>query len=226
MKPLIGVTMAFDEKFLILNKWYFRAILAAGAYPFAICSESGELEGYTDAILDKVDGLIFSGGGDIHAKYFNEELSPKATRVLEERDIFELMLCRKALKKDLPVLGICRGIQLLNVAAGGNIEQHLETHPRNESRHETLHNVNIAENTKLFEIFKTGSIAVNSLHHQAVGRIPEGVIAAAKAEDGVIEAIEMPGKKFTLAVQWHPEALIENYPWQLNIFKSFIQACV
>jgi len=225
MRPLVGVTLSFDETNFLINKSYFRAVLAASAFPVGICCEEGDVESYTGSILKKIDCLILSGGGDIHPKFYNEELSPETRRILEKRDEFELTLCKKALEMDMPVLGICRGIQLLNVAAGGTLHQHVDNHFFPDLRDKMVHDVTVKENTLLHRIFKNRRISVNSIHHQALHKIPEGMTATAESTDGIIEAIEMPGKKFVLAVQWHPEALIENYKTHLEIFKKLTGAC-
>ena len=227
MKPVIGVTLSIDETNIYSSKWYFKALMAAGAFPFGVCWQEGDLTGYIDTILKTVDGLILSGGGDIHARFYNEELSPKATEVFENRDEFELALCKKALEKDIPLLGICRGEQLLNVALGGSLLQHIENHTHADSRHKAVHEITLVEGTKLHDIFKTKRVGVNSLHHQVVNTVAQPLIVSAKSDDGYIEAIEIPGKKFVLAVQWHPEALslTENNPEHLRIFNAFIKAC-
>jgi len=227
MKPIIGVTMSLDETNIYASKWYFKAVMAAGAFPFGVCWQGSDLNGYIDTILNTVDGLIFSGGGDIHSRFFNEELSPKASDVFETRDEFELALCRKVLEKNIPLLGICRGEQLLNVALGGSLIQHIENHSNTDSRYKAVHEVTLVEGTKLFDIFKTKRVGVNSLHHQVVNKVAEFLVVSAKSDDGYIEAIEIPSKKFALAVQWHPEALslTENNPEHLRIFDAFIKAC-
>ncbi len=227
MKPIIGVTANINENQFLINKLYCNAISSADGIPILLTDLNNETDNEVHTqdyskLLDKIDGLLFTGGGDIHSKFYNEELHPKADTIFEERDIFELELCKLALEKDIPILCICRGIQLLNVALGGTLIQHIENHCFSDRKHETVHGVKVVENTLLRDILKTNHIEVNSIHHQCVGKIGKNATISAISDDDIIEAIEVTNKKFVLGVQWHPETLYKNFAEHYKIFEKFI----
>ncbi len=160
-------------------------------------------------------GLVLTGGTDVDPALYGAAADPLTEEPDRERDALERRLLRQALEQDLPVLGICRGMQLFNVThRGGTLTQHIEGH------RVPLHDVTIAEGTKLATIFGAGKRSVNSRHHQVVGRLGEGLIVSARAADGVTEAIERPDRKFAVAVQWHPEDL----PQDGALFQAFQDA--
>jgi putative glutamine amidotransferase len=159
---------------------------------------------------------------------YGEAAHPKADEPLDERDELELGLLREALKRDLPVLAICRGMQLFNVAMGGSLEQHIgacDVHQRYDlEKRLPVHAVTVEPGTRLAEIVGEGKVAVNSRHHQAVARVGEGLRVSARAEDGLVEGIELPGKRFAVGVQWHPEDQAATDAVQARLFGEFAGA--
>ncbi len=164
-------------------------------------------------LLDRLDALLLSGGSDVDPALYGRPPHPKLGRVIRERDEFELALCREALRRDLPILAICRGQQVLNVATGGTLTQDLPSdvgsmvdHDPKGQRWQVAHEVKVVAGTVLREILGRETVPVNSFHHQAVDDLGEGVVVSARAGDDVVEAIEMPGHRFVVGVQWHPES--------------------
>ena len=163
-----------------------------------------------DETLDILDGIVFSGGIDIDPAQYGAERHPATDPAQVHRDAGELRLLEAALERDVPTLAICRGFQLLNILRGGDLIQHLPEHVGHEGHRETLgvfsqHAVDVREGTRLEAILGPRHGAVNSSHHQGVGRVGEGLVESAFAEDGSLEAIEDPSKTFALGVLWHPE---------------------
>ena len=198
---------------------YREALLAARLTPtVALADDSLSLAGY--------HGLVLSGGSDVDPSQYGETRQEETEAPDHERDRVELRLIGEALREDTPVLAICRGLQILNVFHGGTLVQHIEP-PERHRRHEAdastaAHNITIEEGTLLSQISGTRSWAVNSRHHQAVKELGKELrVSARDSEDGTIEALERPGNKFVLAVQWHPEDQIRAYPEQLRLFQSF-----
>ena len=207
-----------------------RAILAAGGRPYLLPSAL-PLDSIPE-VLSEFDALFISGGGDIHPEYFGGKMHPSVDGIDRERDEFELALCRQAVEMNKAVLGICRGQQVLNVAMGGNLVVDIPSElPKagqhrwwpNYQRNRLSHSVQLEENSRLAEIMGGNEFLVNSLHHQSVKELGEGLTVTAKATDGVIEALEMPGKHFVVSVQWHPEWL-QDYEPMRRIFKAFVEA--
>jgi len=180
--------------------------------------------------IDEVDGVLFTGGPDIEPKLYGQAPEPETQRPNPPRDQMELELLRGALERDLPVLAICRGLQLFNVYHGGTLIQHLagDKHrslPPLKDASKPLHEVQVAPDTKLAAILGEGQHAVNSRHHQAVAKTGTGLRISAKAtEDGIIEGLERPDKKFAVAVQWHPEDQVRTDETQLKLFRAFAKA--
>jgi len=218
MKPIIGITVSTDDGRLFLNHVYFRAILECGGVPILLPYDEGAIDTY----LSMIDGLLLSGGGDIHASHFGQEMHPLADFVYPARDSFELLIARAALDADMPILGICRGMQLLNVAMGGDLLQHIEGHSQSAPRPAATHDVEIFG--KLAEMLNATAAPVNSIHHQAIGRIAKGLMPAAKSPDGIIEAVYAPAAAFCVAVQWHPEEMIAEYPIHRRLFEVFVKS--
>ncbi|HHX76885.1 MAG TPA: gamma-glutamyl-gamma-aminobutyrate hydrolase family protein [Firmicutes bacterium] len=228
---LIGITSDFDYKThkTWVRKHYIQAVLAAGGLPFILPSLKPE---DAPAVVGQLRGLLLTGGGDIDPFLLGEEPSPRLEEVDPVRDSFELALAGVAMKKNLPLLGICRGGQVLAVAAGGRLVQHLDEacpgriqHFQKRAPWFASHSVQIEEGTLLHKITGKRRLKVNSLHHQAVSVVPPGFKAAAYAPDGVVESLESDTASFILGIQWHPEALVESCPDSRNIFSSFVRAC-
>jgi putative glutamine amidotransferase len=172
------------------------------------------------ATLDGYNGLMLTGGTDVDPARYNQARDLRAEPPDTARDQREASLLSDALKRDIPVLAICRGMQLLNVALGGTLTQHIEGHRRRGEP--DAHSVHIREGARLASILKTGEYRVNSRHHQSVANLGKDLVSTATAPDGVIEALELPGKNFALAVQWHPEDRLETADRRL--FEAFAQA--
>jgi putative glutamine amidotransferase len=213
MRPIVGITSyAEDARWgvwelpaALIPLSYVRAVEKAGGRPLLIppCPEG------VDETLDCLDGLIFSGGADLDPECYGAEVHPETNGTQPERDSAELALLEGALARDLPVLAICRGSQVLNVARGGDLAQHLPEIVGHENHKHAPgvfadHGVEIVAGTRLAEV--VGEHApVKSHHHQGYGRLGEGLRAAARAEDGTVEAIEDPSRRFAVGVLWHPE---------------------
>lgn len=179
-----------------------------------------------DAQLDAIDGLILTGGLDIHPRFYGEtELHPETQATEERRDAHEISLTRAAVARDLPVFGICRGLQLLNVALGGTLHQHLPNHRQEPPTSETAHPLRLAPGSRLSRILSDAdTLAVNSHHHQAACSVALGLSVSARDEDGVVEALEKPDARFVLAVQWHPENLFAVDAASRALFAAFAGA--
>ena len=178
------------------------------------------------AALDGVDGLLLSGGGDVHPRFFGAEIAGADPSGIDEaRDVLEIDLIRLAVERDLPLFGICRGCQVMNVAMGGGMIQHLDGH-RSGGDSPVLHGVSVVPGSRLHSIVGITELEVNSYHHQGLDRtvIAPGPAAAAFAGT-LIEGIELPGSRWVLGVQWHPERLDEIPPAHRLIWESFLSAC-
>ena len=208
-----------------------RDLALALAYPGAVSDGGGAPlivppftpETALEAILERADGVLFSGGPDIDPCLYGQEPHEKLGPTDIGLDRFELGLARRALERDLPILGICRGAEVLNVARGGTLIQHIEGHRQEEEARVPTHKVRVAEDSRLREILGTTSTKVNSFHHQALDKLGGGVRAVAWADDDIIEAIELEGPEFAIGVQWHAEGLIDEKR-QHALFAKFVAA--
>jgi len=231
-KPMIGVIPLYDE--LRTSYWmlpgYMKGIEEAGGIPVML-----PLTTDTEVILklaETFDGFLFTGGQDVDPKWYGEEKSDLCGAACAERDKLEMELFRHVVEMDKPAFGICRGVQLMNVALGGSLYQDIPseknsplTHSQKPPYDVPAHGVNIMPGTLLHQIVGCDSLRVNSYHHQGIKRLSERLIPAAYAEDGLTEAVNLPGKKFILGVQWHPEYMYESDPYSLRLFQAFVQAC-
>jgi len=232
-RPIIGLTLDSEDpgeyskfRWYALRENYFASVVAAGGLPVALPHDAALAQEY----LDRLDGLIVTGGAfDVDpALYGAGERHPKVL-LKEARTGFEMAATSQALERDMPVLGICGGQQLLNVVLGGTLIQHIPDevpgalqHEQENSRDEAGHAVAIARGTRLHDICKTDEMAVNSSHHQAAKSTGQGVAVNATAPDGVIEGIEDGRYRFCLGVQWHPEFTIS--PGDARIMEAFVAA--
>jgi putative glutamine amidotransferase len=203
-------------------KPYEAAVQAVGLEPSSACVPQ-------PAHLDGMAGLVLMGGTDVNPKLYGASPVPEVDEPDDERDALEWRLIDEALERDLPILAICRGMQMLNVHHGGSLHQHLAS-PRHDTDFEDkgtiAHEVTIEPESHLANIVGATRLRVNSRHHQAVNRLGEGLrVAARDAEDGTIEAFEQPTRRFLVAVQWHPEDQITREPQQRRLFERFAQAC-
>lgn len=234
MKPIIGLTasMEIDGMEYKMNLRNVRAIEQAGGIPIILPYYSDYQE--IGAFLDKLDGLYLPGGYDIDPSLFQEEPNPNLGTIIPERDRLEKEIIPHFLEKDKPVLGVCRGCQILNVTTGGTMYQDLASqylkpliqHTQKAAFHHRSHTVKITPSSLLEMLVQAEEIKVNSYHHQANRSLGKGFIVSAAAADGVMEAFESETHRFVLGVQWHPEGMIhlENDP-SLAIYQGFIEAC-
>ena len=227
MKPLIGITF-LSSRITGTSQNYIRAIEEFGGTPLPL------YPGISKETYIGIDGLLLTGGGDIHPSNFGEEWHPTLKYVDETRDELEIPLCQKAVEADLPVFGICRGIQVMSVARGGSLYQDIHA----EYRQDALIHTQVDDEDSRHEIEVTDGLLnkligkrtdeVNSSHHQAVKDIGEGfVVTAHSTADSVIEAIEAPSKRFVLGVQYHPERMFKtpaSREHRGKLFEAFIQA--
>ncbi len=214
MKPLIGITTyitsarfgSWEEVTSLVPQDYVRAIEHAGGRPLLIPPSEDGIE----ETLDAFDGVIFSGGSDLDPEMYGQEAHPETYGIVEQRDRAELALLEAALARDMPVLAICRGSQVLNVALGGDLVQHLPDVVGDQKHKHTPgeyadHEVDVHPETRLGSLLGERA-PVKSHHHQGFGRLGEGLQEAARADDGTVEALEDPSRRFTIGVLWHPEA--------------------
>ncbi len=231
--PLIGLTLDSEDPggysnqpWYALRQNYFTSLRRAGGLPVALPHEPDDVAAY----LDRLDGLVVTGGAfDVDPALFGADERHKTVVLKARRTTFELAICRAAHDRDLPVLGICGGQQLMNVAFGGSLIQHIPAakpdalaHEQPNPRDEPGHSVDVAPGTLLHRIVGVDVMPVNSAHHQAVDAVAPGMLVDAVAPDGVIEGIEDPGQRFCLGVQWHPEYAISE--GDTRIFEAFIAA--
>ena len=207
-----------------------RAVEAAGGIPLILPVVSLVA---ADELLATVDGLLLTGGGDVHPEEYQQQPSSRLLGVHRDRDRAELALARAALSSGLPILAICRGAQILNIAAGGNLHQDIGAevpaaldHTQTGPRHRIAHRVRLEPGSRLAGIFSPArDIEVNSLHHQAVDVVAHGLKVVGRAEDGVIEAIEAEGPSWVVGVQWHPESFVDLDGRFQALFAQFAKVC-
>jgi len=225
MRPLIGITpkkeIVKGRPHVTLPEGYVEAILRADGTPLI-------LPVLTDRkvvlhFASSIDGLLLSGGGDIHPRFYGEDLRAPMELSPEGRTVFEQMLLHEVIKHKKPVLGICLGIQSINVALGGTLFQDIPSQIRTSINHRSRHSINIEKNSLLFRVLKAESMEVSSAHHQSVKVPGKGLRPVATAPDGVIEAIEMEEYPFLIGVQWHPERDLEDI-YTERLFKAFVDA--
>ncbi len=235
MKPVIGFTLDYEEgsatayskyPWYALRDNYTASVAKQGGAPIALPHEIEQVPTY----LDMLSGLIITGGNfDVPPAMYGDHSIHQKVTTKPRRSQFEWAITQGALNRGMPILGICGGEQLLNVILGGTLIQHIPdavpnslAHEQPNPRHEAGHEIAIVANTLLAKIVGTATLAVNSAHHQAVGKVAEGVIVNARAGDGVVEGIEYPAHPFCLGVQWHPEFSITRA--DDKIFAAFIAA--
>jgi putative glutamine amidotransferase len=234
MTPIIGITTnqsttIHGQPTIMLMQSYVKAIMQAGGVPVLIPSLIAE-DGW-DALYARLDGILFSGGGDISLEHFPGDPHPRIDDVDPERDSVELKMLHAAALDGKPFLGICRGCQAMNVALGGTLYTHIPDQFPNALDHSypgnmrtvLVHEVKIEEGTHVADIYGEPIIYVNSLHHQGLKDIAASLRVAGHAPDGLVEAIELPGHPFGLAVQWHPEWLTDQESTR-NLFRKFVEA--
>jgi putative glutamine amidotransferase len=238
-RPIIGIAAMSDHDAaglhaprFSLNQSYNKAVMAAGGVPLMI-PHVEDIESLRE-LYEMLDGFMLPGGVDIHPRHYNEEPHPKLDPTDDGMDWVEVTLLRWALEDDMPVFGICRGEQVLNVVMGGTLWQdlpseyatvfdHRESFKR-KIRDYLAHDVRVDPNSRLAEIAGATRVWVNTSHHQAIKRVAPGLIATAWSPDDLVEAVESPDHFFVMAVQWHPEEMVKKHEWTLRLFQAFVEA--
>jgi putative glutamine amidotransferase len=234
--PVIGITTyttqnAAGNPIAAVAEHYIRAVLAAGGTPVLLPNALAEAPGW-EALYDRLDGVLLTGGGDIDPLLYDAGTHPKVNGVDASRDSLELALAKRLLETDKPFLGVCRGLQVLNVALGGTLHTHIPEQVQTEIRHDCYpdlprnhlaHPVRVEEDSRVAKIFAEPILQVNSLHHQGIRDLAPGLKAVAFAPDGLVEAVELPQHAFGFAVQWHPEWLTDQASAR-RLFQFFVQA--
>jgi putative glutamine amidotransferase len=248
-RPLVGVTTqtlhaiagipeGLPESW-VMNQRYIRAVVDLGAVPVLLPLLHEDVDTLR-ATYERLDGLLIPGGVDMDPASYGEEILPETGRLDPPRDCVELQLVKWAWEDGMPVLGLCRGAQVINVARGGSLWQDIPTQWKNPSGGETLmhdcyptkgfarthhaHEVELASATRLHAAMPRPSVPVNSMHHQSVKRLGEGLVISAVAPDGVVEAVEAEGNRFMVGVQWHPEVFEVHDPYTRHLFRDFMGA--
>ena len=231
--PVIGITCGHDtaggQDRWFVKAPYIRAVVEAGGVPLLIPPTWDER--LLVLCLDRVDGLLLTGGVDVDPALYGQEPHKALGKVDREWDDLDVVAARLALARDMPVLGICRGVQVLNVAAGGTLVQDIASQVKGALAHqqsapvwEPTHEVTVAEGSRLHALLGVTATAVNSFHHQAVQVVAPGFRAVAHAADGVIEGIESELHRFAVGVQWHPELMAGSDAVQRRLFAGFLAA--
>jgi len=231
VKPVIAIASeeirrpslsAFPYSWYITNDAYTTAIERAGGIPFILPPSKDAI-----SLISKADGLLLQGGADVSPSLYKEEKRECCGECNEEEDLFHIALVKKTERQGKPIFGICRGLQLINVAFGGSLYQdrregNFEEHTRKDKFDSPIHKVKLLEGSFLSELFETDCLKVNSLHHQMIKTLAPCFKASAISEDGVIEAIERGNIR---GVQWHPEAMLAKEDAFLPLFSTFIELC-
>jgi len=232
-RPNIGLNCRYDSNLkhpirdeIRVYAPYYQALLAAGALPVAVPSvdDRSALGEY----LDHIDGFVFTGGPDVPPQAYGQAKHPQTVECDPRRFACDKLLAELVRERDIPVLAICLGMQLLNVVYGGTLIQHLETSVRHAAvkpGHDSFHSIVLEEDSLLRQIVGRSELEVNSAHHQAVDRLAPGLRVLARAPDGIVEAVQKTDGDFFLGVQWHPERIFERAE-QRGIFEAFVKACL
>ncbi|PAV28023.1 gamma-glutamyl-gamma-aminobutyrate hydrolase [Virgibacillus profundi] len=230
MKPLIGVTssMEMDQSHYAVTNRNIKAISRVGGIPLMLPYLLEDI----DQIANEIDGLYLTGGYDIDPILFGEEPHPKLGTIIPERDQFEFSLIKKLLEMGKPILGVCRGCQILNIVAGGDmyqdiyaqIDRELLQHTQKAPLKHGSHFVNVLKGSLLHQLTGLEKFRINSWHHQANRSVPDTFQISGEASDGVIEAIESKAHPFVLGLQWHPEGMDDE--GSLKIYQGFMAACL
>jgi putative glutamine amidotransferase len=215
------------QREMALGLRYLQALEVAGAIPVVTPPLSAEL---AESLLTRVDGVCLSGGPDLDPGAYGERRHERTGPVESELDEFELAIARAADRAGLPILAICRGMQVLNVSRGGSLHQHLPDLQAGDVEHrqsapgtEATHDVALRESSRVARVLERSRTEVNSFHHQGVARLGDGFVITGRAADGTVEAIEAMDREFVVGVQWHAETLVHR-PEQAALFEAFVEA--
>src|SRR5215207_3807362 len=241
LAPVIGVTATLKEdvdsvahrplgSFVRVDMDYVNGVAQAGGIPMILAP----MPGMAEEVAGRIDGLLLCGGSDLDPGYYDEEPIPELDVTIPERDAFEMALVEQALERGIPVFGICRGLQVLNVALGGTLYQDLPSqlhpdliaHRQRVPKWQWSHEVEVDGNSKVAGIMETDEIRVNSYHHQAIKDLSGDLVAVAHSSDGVIEAAESPNlsERWLVGVQWHAEAMRDAGTQNRNLFRAHVSA--
>jgi putative glutamine amidotransferase len=244
MRPLVGVPaqtlQAIDgippelPHSWVMNHRYFTALAGVGAAPVMVPLLARDLDALR-GIYDSLDGVFLAGGVDLDPSSYHEPRESLCGRTDLDRDGVEIVLTQWARADGKPVFGVCRGLQIINVAAGGSLYQDCEGFYPESIKHDYFptagyardylaHSVRMERGTRLHEIYDADEVQVNSMHHQGLKQIADGLVATCVAPDGLIEALETTGSAFCLGVQWHPEMLVDSDPATRRLFRAFVEA--
>lgn len=223
-RPKIALMGGMDGNLISLNKEYLEAIWENGGMGVVLpyTADERQIREYAETF----DGFLFCGGGDLDPKYYNEEIGPNTANISSKRDEFEFKMFHAIYLTGKPILGICRGEQIINVFLGGTLHQHIDGHAENRGldRGERSHCVFLNKEGELFFLLKKEKILTNTYHHQCVNRLADVLVLDAVSEDGYVEAFHSKSHRFCLGVQWHPELYHENDE-SAALFKAFVNAC-
>jgi putative glutamine amidotransferase len=243
LPPIIGITATLKEdvdtvaerplgRFVRADLDYVEGVAGAGGAP-VVLPPVGE-ESAAEALIHSLDGLLLSGGSDLDPSYYGEKPVSELGVTLPERDAFEMALVGLALRRGMPVFGICRGMQVLNVALGGTLYQDLPSqweqdplkHRQDTPKWQPTHEVRVSEGSYIAEVMGRESVKVNSYHHQGIRDLAEGLVVTGRSSDGVIEAVEAEdlSERWLLGVQWHAEAMRGSGPQQESLFEAHVSA--
>jgi putative glutamine amidotransferase len=230
-KKIIGVTPLWDEekKSIWMLPGYLDGIRNAGGIPVILPLTTSQED--ASALLMKFDGLLMTGGQDVNPLLYGQTATDQCCAICRERDEMETFFFREAIEQNTPILGICRGLQMINVLLGGTLYQDIPSETESKINHHmespydrACHQVRLMPGTGLHRLIQVEDMGVNSYHHQAVKDLGAGLEVMAKSEDGIVEAVSLPLKKFVWAVQWHPEYDLTKSSSQ-KIFRAFVDSC-
>ena len=224
--PLIGISSwrepvpeeGVDVPALVSHASYARAIEKGGGLVVVLPELQPD---DADALLDRIDGVVLVGGPDVSPENYGAAVDPRTHAAAGGRDAFDIALARRCVARNHPLLAICRGVQVLNVALGGTLHQHIDDHMVRDRWNESVHRVKVEPDSRLAAIVGATDLEVNSLHHQALDRLGDGLSAVARADDGTVEAVEASDADNVLGIQWHAE-LLRHRPEHLALFQQLV----
>jgi putative glutamine amidotransferase len=229
-RPLpAGKVQSWKEDAVAMQTTYVESLHRAGAQEAILAPRPIEQE-QVAALLERFDGLLLVGGGDVDPRHYGQEPLPESYGINREADLFEMALLRAAIRREMPVLAVCRGVQVLNVALGGTLDQHI-TGRKGLVGHGVpgvapeMHQVRLEPGTWTAKAMGAESAQVSSAHHQALDRLAEGLVVTGRAPDGIVEAVEYPGGGWVVGVQWHPERTPDD-PAHQGLFDALVEQAV